>query len=429
MTEEPLDLKTSLKAVWRQRRLILVAALIGLIAGIAFGVAKPEQPRALSLVLLPQPPAGSSLSAEDTATTQILIATSDHVLSQAGKSVSPPLTAAELKSHVAVKALSTQILQVEASAPSAGQAEVLANAVAKDYINYVATLPAALVGPTHPSPLPSATSVVGASKLHIPIDGFLGMFVVALLGSIIALLRTHRDRRLRSRDEIAGALRAPVLASVEAERCKSIADWERLLEHYTPSSVSSWSLRRVLHLLEPTEGTAHDVRIIAFAEDAPALAVGPQLTTFASSLGMTIALVPGDQQALIPLRAACAAHERAGRGGLFSLGLRYRTVRPSSWNEEPERPANRELTVALIAVDRSYPEIPPFAGASLLAVSAGFATADDLARVALAAADAAQAIDGVLVVNPDAKDNTTGIVADAEAPLPIRRPANRHADH
>jgi capsular polysaccharide biosynthesis protein len=427
VTEEPLDLKVTLKAIWRQRRLVFLIALIGLMAGVAYGLSKPHQPRAVTQVLLPQPQPGGSLSAADTETTQIVIATSDPVLTQAGQAASPVMTAAELKKHVTVKALSSQILQIAVSARSAGQASLLANAVATDYIHYFDKLPTTLVGATHPSALPSATSVVGSSKLHIAIDGILGLLLGAVLGSIVALLRANRDRRLRSRDEIAGALRAPVLASLEAKRCNSIADWEKLLGHYTPSSVTSWSLRRVLHLLEPIEGTVSDACIIAFAEDGPALAVGPQLTTFGASLGTTIALLPGDHEALIPLRAACAAQQRWTPSGIFSLGLRARNVRQSGWDDEPAgRTANRQMTLSVIAVDRSYPNLPKFNGTILLAVSAGFATAEDLARVGLAAADVELAIDGILVVNPDAKDNTTGIGAETEAPLPLRRTTHRH---
>jgi hypothetical protein len=269
--------------------------------------------------------------------------------------------------------------------------------------------------------------VAGSSRLHLGIYGFLGLFVGALLGSIVALLRANRDRRLRSRDEIAGALRAPVLASLEAKRCKSIADWEHLLGHYTPSSVTSWSLRRILHLLEPVEGTASDACIVAFAEDTAALAVAPQVTTFAATLGTTMALLPGDHEALIPLRAACAAQQRWSPSGIFNLGLRARNVRQSGWDDEPGgRAPNKQMTLAVMAVDRSYPDLPKFKGTILLAVSAGFATAEDLARVGLAAAEIEQTIDGILVVNPDAKDNTTGNGAETEAPLPLRRTTHRH---
>jgi capsular polysaccharide biosynthesis protein len=426
VTEEPLDYKATFKAIWRQRRLVFVFALIGLMAGTAYGLSKPHEPRAVTQILLPQPQSGSTLSAADTENTQILIATSDAVLSPAGKEVTPAMTAAQLKRHVAVKAVTSQILQVEVSAPSGSQAEALANAVVRAYIYYFDTLPTTLVGPTHPSPLPSATNVVRSSQLHVAIEAFLGLLVGGLLGSIVALMRARRDRRLRSRDEIAGALRAPVLASLEAKRCKSIADWEKLLGHYAPSSVTSWSLRRVLHLLEPTDATPHDVCVIAFAEDEPALAVAPQLTTFAASLGTTIALLPGDHEALIPLRAACAAHQRWSPSGVFSLGLRARNVRPSGWEDEPGRPSARQMTLSVIAVDRAYPDLPKFKGTCLLAVSAGFATAEDLARVGLAAAEVELTIDGILVVNPETKDNTTGLGAETEAPLPLRRTTHRH---
>jgi hypothetical protein len=65
-------------------------------------------------------------------------------------------------------------------------------------------------------------------------------------------------------------------------------------------------------------------------------------------------------------------------------------------------------------VDRSTPEVRPFDGANVLSVSTGFATGDDLARLALAVADAAQAVDGILVVNPETNDITTGSIGEGE---------------
>jgi hypothetical protein len=72
------------------------------------------------------------------------------------------------------------------------------------------------------------------------------------------------------------------------------------------------------------------------------------------------------------------------------------------------------LTISLFVVDSSSPEVRPFGGPNVLSLSAGVATADDLARLALAAADAAQAVDGILVVNPEPNDVTTGAITDGE---------------
>ena len=134
-----------------------VVALIGVV-GVGYGLPKPHQHRASLQVLLPQPPSSGTLTPESFATTQIAFATSEQVLTQAGQAATPVMTAAELKSHVSVKALSPQILQVAVSALSTSRAEKLADAVARDYIHMFENLPISVVGNTLPSVLVPATS-------------------------------------------------------------------------------------------------------------------------------------------------------------------------------------------------------------------------------------------------------------------------------
>ena len=60
---------------------------------------------------------------------------------------------------------------------------------------------------------------------------------------------------------------------------------------------------------------------------------------------------------------------------------------------------------------------------TVLAVSAGVATADELARVAVSAAIEDRNITGILVANPDPDDNTTGQIPQLVKPARHRRPA------
>jgi len=59
---------------------------------------------------------------------------------------------------------------------------------------------------------------------------------------------------------------------------------------------------------------------------------------------------------------------------------------------------------------------------TLLAVSSGAASAEDLAALALAADEAGMPLDGIVVANPDPLDRTTGRLLPTEravlAPLP-----------
>ncbi len=85
-----------------------------------------------------------------------------------------------------------------------------------------------------------------------------------------------------------------------------------------------------------------------------------------------------------------------------------------------------DLTIVVIAAD---PDAPTLSGvqqteATLLAIAPGSATTAELAKLAVAVDDAGRRIDGIVVADPDAWDNTTGRRSLEERvrqdPLPIR---------
>jgi capsular polysaccharide biosynthesis protein len=67
------------------------------------------------------------------------------------------------------------------------------------------------------------------------------------------------------------------------------------------------------------------------------------------------------------------------------------------------------LTIGTVVFDPDEPTLDAFPGSCVVAVSAGFASADELAQLALAAADSGHPLDGTVVVNPYPGDNTTGL--------------------
>jgi ApbE superfamily uncharacterized protein (UPF0280 family) len=79
------------------------------------------------------------------------------------------------------------------------------------------------------------------------------------------------------------------------------------------------------------------------------------------------------------------------------------------------------LTVVVVVVDGNSPQIPETmrTAAAVLGVSASAATAEQLARVALAAALDGRDVTGILVANPEPTDTTTGLIAQ------LPRPGNR----
>jgi len=147
MNEQPLSLHASLQEIWRRRLLVTVVAVLCGLGGIIIGCLKPADPTAVALVLLPPSAASSSGAPANDTHTDAVIARSTPVLAAAGAKVSPPLGAMELRTLVTVKALSGQILQIQAQAAPSGYAEQLANAVAASYVKYIGQLQKSSAGP------------------------------------------------------------------------------------------------------------------------------------------------------------------------------------------------------------------------------------------------------------------------------------------
>ena len=492
MSEQPLDLKTFSRALWRRRRMVGALAALGAAAGVAYSVLLPPLPTARALVVLPSTSltqsSTTSATPEQLMSTQVIIASSTPVLTTAGQAVTPPISATSLKHRASVTAPGTDVLQFQVSAPTDAQALKLTNAMANSYIAYVGktgtgSTSAALSGlqaeasgltaqvkslqgqigtvvgrlATEPSTSAAgerdasylsslrteqeqvslqlnnvnsqivSTQLSGAvsagaitvlqsaalvppSKLGVVLSGAAGAFVGLVVGGFIALSRSRRDHRLRLRDEIAGALGLPVVASLESSSCRSAKDWKRLLDEYKPSPVDTWNLRRLLHHLAPAPGDKQaQISILAFAGDVPALSCGVQLAKAAARLGTEVGLVPGTDPALSLLRATLAAYSPSGS----SEGPYYLKAE----NGSSEFSALR-LTISLIVVGEAKPEFSLSAGANLLAVSSGFATEESLALAVLSASDAGHPVDGVVIINPDPNDSTVGMAPRAgEAPL------------
>lgn len=263
-------------------------------------------------------------------------------------------------------------------------------------------------------------AIVAPPSSRTAIDALLAVAAGLLAGCILALATTGRDSRLRFRDAVAAALGVPVMASVDADPCKSVKDWNRLLESHHPSPVETWSVRRVLHRLSPADQARRDqLSLLALDDDPAAFSAAVEVAVSAAALGVNVQFVPGPESALSPLRAACLAHQqRLGAQGDVLL-----------FPGDPD--ANTELSgshlvVTLSALALSSPQVPRELGPTLLAVSAGHAPAEVLAKAALAASDAGSVMEGVLIVNPDPDDVTTGSLPQNGETWPLlRRSAQR----
>lgn len=411
MSEQALDLRTTLRVAWRHKVILGTATLVGLILGALFAVLHPPLLTSKALVVLPP-------SASRTIGTQVVVADSNPVLTGALHRVDPPVSLPTLRDRVRAGKVSPQIIAISGQGTTAAQAESAANAVARSYLVYVSSasnpivrVPAQLLQP--------ATGASGTSlPVRLVIDGLVGVLAGLLIGAIAALVVGRGDRRLRERDEIADAIGVPVLASVSVARPADAAGWVRLLEEYEPGPVQAWSLRKALHhlgLSDVRDGSGASLTVLSMSSDRGALALGPQLAAYAASLGIPTTFVLGPQQdmdATATLRTACAA-EPAGLSRRLRVGVRDRGG---------AAPPEGTLMVAAAVVDAQVPQVPGTmpTTVTVLGVSAGVATAEQLARVAVSATSDGRQIAGILVADPDPADHTTGRFPDM---APLRRRA------
>lgn len=416
MSTQELDVKKSWRAIRRHRRLVAAIAAGGVLAGLVFALVNPPMHTATSLVVLPPPPVSEAEKALGTQSidTQVFIASSEPVLKSAGQNLDPPLATGILRDRVDVSAVTQDVIEIKARGTSSQQAITLANAVAEVYLVFITTeqrLPGDLGKKTGARMLEQATTARGGNILtHLGLFGLLGALVGALAGAVTVLAIARGDRRLRLRDEIADAVGIPVLASVSSYRAKDVSDWANLLERYTPSAVDAWSLRKALHHLglDVKAGPPVSLAVITFAEDDKALPLGPQLAAFATSIGISTSLVvethhePANE--LLTGDPATATPVEGSQRRLLGAGAQFGD------------PASKvALDILLIVVDRDAPQL---AGAlptttTVVALSAGAVTAEELARLAVASAADDRTINGIIVADPDPTDRTIGRVSQS----------------
>lgn len=425
VSTQELDVKKSWRAVHRHRKIVLAAALVGLLGGVAAGLFAPPMQSATSLVVLPPPPVTDLEDAVGTHSieTQVLVAKSGPVLSSAGRNMDPPLTLDQTRDRVSVRAVTEDVLEVKARGTSGEDAIRLANAVTEIYFVYAATENRDGNGAVRSGArvLESATTAQGGNiARHLAIRGSLGAVAGALLASLAILAIARGDRRLRLRDELANTIGAPVLASASSYRPRSARDWANLFEYYEPTSVDAWGFRKALYQLgiDAQPGGVVSLTVISFAEDDKAIPLGPQLAAFATSIGIPTTLTVDTHNE--HTEALLAAHPPA-----FMAQESSSHVLGNGSNGSGDRNRQVGLHIGLLVVDRTEPQLAGVgqSAATLVAISSGAVTAEELARLAVAAASDGRTIDGLIVADPEPTDHTTGRVAPAMRRSKLRRPA------
>jgi len=422
MSQQALDLRRSVRIVRRHKFLVGTTIALGLLAGGAYAALNPPLLTSTALVLIPQSGQAAQTGAAAAANggpdpytvTQEVIAQSTPVLSGALPNARPAMSISELRSDVSVGSATPYIISISAKAKVAADAAATADAVAQSYIRYVGTV-GTPGGQLSAQFLQEAQTTTGSGLLKqltsYALYALVGGIFGALVGAIIAIAVSRSDRRLRERDEIANSIGVPVIASFPVGHPSDPGEWTRLLEDYKPGALHSLQLRKALQQLGMSdvnfgsENGSWSFTVLSLSSDPGALALGPQLAVFAASQGISTALVVVPQQdatVTATLRTACAAPPESWK--------RPRHLRVVVSDAGAEVQPDATLAVVVAVVDGKNPGMPDTmrTTATLLGVSAGAATADQLARAAVSAVSDGREITGILVADPDSDDATTG---------------------
>ena len=435
MNRQGLGLRRSIQTVWRYKILVGAVMILGMLAGGAYAHLKPPAMTSTALVVLPPPSQNSQLAAgtgSGTANpytaTQEVIAGSNQVLSNALPDVRPAMSLAELRRQIQIGSVTPYVISITAKGKTAADAEAAANAVASSYLQYVNSVGNAAVHVPAVS-LERAASATGTEPLtQLIADVLLGAIAGLIVGAVIALAVGRRDQRLRERDEIADAIGVSVLASLPVAHPRDAAGWIKLLDDYKPEALYALQLRQALHYVgmaavnnnHGDERGRSSVTILSLASDPRAVALGPQLAAFAASQGLPTVLVIGPQQepdTTATLQTACSGPSPASPNWPSQL-------RVTVSDGHVDVPLDAALTVAVCVVDGESPRIPHMmrTTATVLGVSSGVATAEQLARVAVNADADGREITGILVADPEPTDHTTGRIPQLSRPAHRRRP-------
>jgi capsular polysaccharide biosynthesis protein len=457
MSQQALDLRKSMQIVRRHKALMAILVVLGVLGGAAYTVLKPPMVTSTALIALPTS-ASSQLATTTGGTvatgttdpftaTQEVVAGSYRVLAYALPRVRPAMSLIELRRYVQIGSPSTDIISVTAEGKNAADAETTANAVADSYIRYVGSAGSA-VGLIRAQLLAPANNATTPSKVErTSIYALLGALIGALIGVILALAIGRSDRRLRLRDEIANSIGIPVLASLPVAHPSAAASWTKLLEDYKPTAAQSWQLRTALQQLgiprpgfgrpayDDSGGSLYDdqasgydddsfsLAVVSLSSDSRALALGPQLAVFAASRGIPTSLVIAPQHdagTTASLRIACSVP-------LPQASKQHGLLRVAAYDEGGvDVPPDTALVVVVAVVDSRAPEMPDMVrtNGTIIGVSAGSATAEQLARTAMAATADGREISGILVADPLDTDETTGRIPRL-AQSPAHRLPNR----
>lgn len=420
MSEQPIDARRFLRIVRRHKAAVIIFAVLGVLAGAGYTILRPPMFTSKALVVVSSP-AQTSSGGTDIMPTQVVVASSNPVLTHALPHIHSAISLQTLRNRVQVANVTgSSVLSISAQGVTAGQAKETANSVTKSYVAYTKSSDAP-GGPLHAQVLELGANGIGPSlPLRLLETGAIGGLLGVLIGAVLAFALGRSDRRLRTRDDIADSIGVPVLASISVERPGDAAGWMNLLSTYEPSASDAWRLQKTLRSLPravPERDSGISCTILSLSADTKAIALGPQLAAFAASMGIPTALVVGPLQnghGIATLRAACAAPS-----GRSKKSRRWRNLMVMAADGgSTELPRGAALTIVVTLVEEDTPRVADWVPTdlTLLGVSTAAVTAEQLARVAARTAADGRELGGILVADPDPADRTTGRFPELSRP-------------
>lgn len=264
-----------------------------------------------------------------------------------------------------------------------------------------------------------ATTASGLSAASAALVLVLGAVAGLLVGAVFVLARHRRDPRLSTRDAMAQAVGAPVLLALDVSPRRSGREWATLFEKARPGASECWHVQRALHELDLEAHGARRVVLVAFHDDAAGVAQALEVVVAAACSGLdTVVSLVAEAGHADALQATCTRIEALDAP--VRPHLRVRAFAPAA----PGEPV-AGLTAAVFVVDRRQPKLATIdrrESVTVLSVSSGFATADELARLAIVAADSGEPVQALFLANPAPDDRTTGRLPDTAWPaLALRR--------
>ena len=317
MIDQSSDFRSGVATLRRHSRMLAAAALVGLAAGVTYVMVTPPPLTSTTLVLLPTPALADSSSSD--IDTQVRIALSATILSQAGQAVVPALPRRSVEKMVKVSAPTNQIVQIDATSTKAAEAETLSQAVADSYVGYVSN---------------TAREVTAATlaDLNIRKDALQAQ-ISQLQAEIAAARKRHRAVDPNSPN---ATEEAQLLARLQAEQAELSLQLDKVKDRIatgTPGSSASAGTSVIQHATEAT-GPTTLVRLLMWAP------FGALLCTIIAAVVLLVAARRDPRIRLrdeiadaigSPVLAAIRSHPQQSVAGWLTLFETYEATPVESW--------------------------------------------------------------------------------------------------